>query len=362
MYTVELKRKCHLRRRERERPALVDADKWVWVYRSTVQCTVQRVQPDRGHHCGRRRNKRYYSTGLLAVRYQLIYRYYRVDRVHPTGLTVNQGCRQLSTTVFYLEIWCQSEKIQALSDFSMLTREKSPAETYFQNGCFKERRQLWKNTRHLTWEWCPPFQSNGPNNIRNLPSPYVFTPCNDLVFYTGPVLDGPWLDQIGVAGEFGGPGAPGAAGTVRLLHRPAILHSPGNSSLRNSCTVREILLSETPAQSGKFFSQKLLHSPGNFRLRSFLYILGNFCLRKSCRVREVVLEAPPQPGKLLYQKLLHGPRNFHLRNSCPASTPAQPGKLLQKLLYRPGNSRLGNPCTAWESLINSWTGHLTFVS
>jgi hypothetical protein len=32
-----------------------------------VQCTVQRVQPDRGHHCGRRRNKRYDSTGLLKV-------------------------------------------------------------------------------------------------------------------------------------------------------------------------------------------------------------------------------------------------------------------------------------------------------
>ncbi len=32
-----------------------------------AQCKVQRVQPDRGHHCGRRRNKRYNSTSLLAV-------------------------------------------------------------------------------------------------------------------------------------------------------------------------------------------------------------------------------------------------------------------------------------------------------
>jgi hypothetical protein len=32
-----------------------------------VQCTVQRVQPGRGHHCGRRRNKRYDNTVLLTV-------------------------------------------------------------------------------------------------------------------------------------------------------------------------------------------------------------------------------------------------------------------------------------------------------
>ncbi len=35
---------------------------------TTVQCTMQRVQPDRGHHCGSKRdNKRYDSTGLLTV-------------------------------------------------------------------------------------------------------------------------------------------------------------------------------------------------------------------------------------------------------------------------------------------------------
>jgi hypothetical protein len=27
---------------------------------------MQRVQPDRGHHCGSKRNKRYDSTGLLS--------------------------------------------------------------------------------------------------------------------------------------------------------------------------------------------------------------------------------------------------------------------------------------------------------
>jgi hypothetical protein len=40
-----------------------------------IQCTVQRVQPDQGHHCGRRHSKRYDSTGLFTVTYQLIYRH-----------------------------------------------------------------------------------------------------------------------------------------------------------------------------------------------------------------------------------------------------------------------------------------------
>ncbi len=31
-----------------------------------VQCTIQRVQPDRGHHCGSKHNKRYDSPGLLS--------------------------------------------------------------------------------------------------------------------------------------------------------------------------------------------------------------------------------------------------------------------------------------------------------
>jgi hypothetical protein len=39
-----------------------------------VQCTVRRVQLDLGHHCRRRHNKRYDSTGLLTVTQQLIYR------------------------------------------------------------------------------------------------------------------------------------------------------------------------------------------------------------------------------------------------------------------------------------------------
>jgi hypothetical protein len=62
-----------------------------------VQCTVQRVQPYQGHHCGRRRNDRYDSTGLLTVTYIQVQ--YRVIGVHPTGLTVTrsvercpQGC------------------------------------------------------------------------------------------------------------------------------------------------------------------------------------------------------------------------------------------------------------------------------
>jgi hypothetical protein len=33
---------------------------------TTVQCTMQRVQPDRGHHCESKQNKRYDSTGLLS--------------------------------------------------------------------------------------------------------------------------------------------------------------------------------------------------------------------------------------------------------------------------------------------------------
>jgi hypothetical protein len=47
-----------------------------------VSVSVQRygvqykgVQPDRGHHCGRRHSERYDSTGLFTVTYQLIYRH-----------------------------------------------------------------------------------------------------------------------------------------------------------------------------------------------------------------------------------------------------------------------------------------------
>jgi hypothetical protein len=42
---------------------------------TTVQCTIQRVQPDRCHHCGSKRNKRYDSTGLLTDNRRFIYRY-----------------------------------------------------------------------------------------------------------------------------------------------------------------------------------------------------------------------------------------------------------------------------------------------
>jgi hypothetical protein len=38
----------------------------LWCECTTVQCTMQRVQPDWGHHCGSKHNKRYDSTGLLS--------------------------------------------------------------------------------------------------------------------------------------------------------------------------------------------------------------------------------------------------------------------------------------------------------
>ncbi len=40
-----------------------------------VQCTIQRVQPDRGHHCGSKCNKRYHSTSLLMDNRWFIYRH-----------------------------------------------------------------------------------------------------------------------------------------------------------------------------------------------------------------------------------------------------------------------------------------------
>ncbi len=40
-----------------------------------VQCTIQRVQPDRCHHCGSKNNKKYKSTSLLTDSSWFIYRY-----------------------------------------------------------------------------------------------------------------------------------------------------------------------------------------------------------------------------------------------------------------------------------------------
>ncbi len=75
VYTAKLETKNHIRRRKRERLA-------VWLLTCecgceciTVQCTMQRVQPDRGHHCGSKCNKRYDSTGLLTDNSRFIYRY-----------------------------------------------------------------------------------------------------------------------------------------------------------------------------------------------------------------------------------------------------------------------------------------------
>jgi hypothetical protein len=58
--------------------------------------------------CRRRCNKRYGSTSLLTVTFKLIYiqGLYRDARVHPTGLPVNQGCRQVSTDIAaYIQRW-----------------------------------------------------------------------------------------------------------------------------------------------------------------------------------------------------------------------------------------------------------------
>jgi hypothetical protein len=64
VHTAKLATESHLRRRKRKRLALIAAD----VCECTkVQCTIQRVQPDRGHHCGSK-HKRYDSTGILTVK------------------------------------------------------------------------------------------------------------------------------------------------------------------------------------------------------------------------------------------------------------------------------------------------------
>jgi hypothetical protein len=63
VHTAELETESHIRRRKKERLALMAADVWEC---TKVQCTIQRVQPDRGHHCRSKLNKRYDSTGILS--------------------------------------------------------------------------------------------------------------------------------------------------------------------------------------------------------------------------------------------------------------------------------------------------------
>jgi hypothetical protein len=90
---IEMK-KHHLRRRKRERPAPVDAD--VWVYRGTVYNTKgttwsgsplwkEAQQEVRPHW--------FIDSYISAYKQELN----RVAGVPPTGLTVSQGCRQVST-------------------------------------------------------------------------------------------------------------------------------------------------------------------------------------------------------------------------------------------------------------------------
>jgi hypothetical protein len=73
VYSVNLKRKMSLTR-AKERATSACRCRRVSEY-TEIQCTVQRVQPDRGHHCGRRHRERYDSTSLFTVTYQLIYRH-----------------------------------------------------------------------------------------------------------------------------------------------------------------------------------------------------------------------------------------------------------------------------------------------
>ncbi len=63
VHTAKLETENHLRRRKRERLALLPTSDCEC---TEVQCTIQRVQPDQGHHCESKHNKRYDSTGLLS--------------------------------------------------------------------------------------------------------------------------------------------------------------------------------------------------------------------------------------------------------------------------------------------------------
>ncbi len=110
-YIAKLERKKSLlRAKERERTTLVTADVWEWVYRGTMYSTKgttwsgsplwKEAQQEVWHH--------WFINSYIAAYTAYIQVPYRVDRVHPTGLTVNQGCRQLSTCSTLLSWPCNS--------------------------------------------------------------------------------------------------------------------------------------------------------------------------------------------------------------------------------------------------------------
>jgi hypothetical protein len=90
VHTAKLETENHLRRRKRERMALMAADVWVWVYKSTVYNTKgttwsgsplwkQALQEVQQH---------WFISGEQLVYAQVLY---RVDRVRRTGLTVSKA-------------------------------------------------------------------------------------------------------------------------------------------------------------------------------------------------------------------------------------------------------------------------------
>jgi hypothetical protein len=92
-----MKKKRHLQRRKRVRPVLVDADMWVWVYWSTVYSTEGTTWSGSLLWKGMQQEvwQHWFIDSYIAAYIQGLY---RAVRVHPTGLTINQGCRQISTT------------------------------------------------------------------------------------------------------------------------------------------------------------------------------------------------------------------------------------------------------------------------
>ena len=100
VYTAKVKTKNHLRRRERERLALRTADVWVWVcvYNSTVynaKGTTWSGSP-LWKQARQEVRQHWFIDSYIAAYIQVLY---MVDRVHLTGLTMNQGCRQLSKVI-----------------------------------------------------------------------------------------------------------------------------------------------------------------------------------------------------------------------------------------------------------------------
>jgi hypothetical protein len=90
VYTTKVEWKCRLRRQKRERLAHAAECEC-----TEVQCTVQRVQPGRGHHCVRRRSDRYDSIGLHSSLYTGAVQGYWST---PNWSDRRQGCRQVSTS------------------------------------------------------------------------------------------------------------------------------------------------------------------------------------------------------------------------------------------------------------------------